>query len=106
MSLDVYLTNEVEVYDANITHNLGEMARAAGIYYQLWRPEDVNVRTAGELIEPLRQGLFLLKTQSDVFKNYNARNKGWGEYKDLVVFVEDYLQACIENPEAAICVSR
>ncbi len=29
-----------EVYSANITHNLGEMADKAGIYYALWRPEE------------------------------------------------------------------
>ena len=52
MSLDVYLTRkkwisydagntlaeeDETVYQANITHNLGKMAREAGIYEALWQ---------------------------------------------------------------------
>lgn len=45
MSLDVYLkaVRPAEVFSANITHNLGAMAEAAGIYRHLWRPEEVGV---------------------------------------------------------------
>jgi hypothetical protein len=32
-----YITHDV--YDGNITHNLGRMADMAGIYYALWRPD-------------------------------------------------------------------
>ena len=31
-------TDREVLYDANITHNLGEMAKKAGIYEALWRP--------------------------------------------------------------------
>lgn len=30
----------------------------------------------------------------------------WGHYEGLVSFVERYLNACIENPEAIVKVSR
>ena len=30
-----------EVYSANITHNLGGMAREGGIYQACWRPEEI-----------------------------------------------------------------
>jgi hypothetical protein len=33
----------LEVFDYNITHNLGEMAKAAGIYMELWRPEEIGI---------------------------------------------------------------
>jgi len=48
MSLDVYLmkTMPTSVYDANITHNLGAMAEAAGIYKHLWRPEEIGITKA------------------------------------------------------------
>lgn len=44
MSLDVYLTavRPTEVFSANITHNLGEMADKAGIYKACWRPEEIG----------------------------------------------------------------
>lgn len=59
MSLDVYLRldNGNEVYDANITHNLNTMAEEAGIYKHLWRPEELGITKAKDLIEPLAEGL-------------------------------------------------
>jgi hypothetical protein len=39
-----------EVYSANITHNLGKMADEAGVYEALWRPEEIGVKTAFDLI--------------------------------------------------------
>lgn len=70
MSLDVYLTGATttkpcvcpqcdnaheyesveQLYWANITHNLNSMAGAAGIYQHLWRPEEVGVTKARQLI--------------------------------------------------------
>jgi hypothetical protein len=48
MSLDVYLTaiRPTTVFDLNITHNLGEMARQANLYQCLWRPEEVPITHA------------------------------------------------------------
>jgi hypothetical protein len=107
MSLDVYLTaiRPKTVYDANITHNLGAMAKEAGIYQHLWRPEELGITHAQALIEPLTVGLALLKSDEPRFSKFNASN-GWGMYEHFVPFVEKYLQACIENPDAEIRVSR
>ncbi len=110
MSLDVYLTEGLmesgyEVYSANITHNLGNMANHAGIYQHLWRPDEIGVTVAGQLIEPLREGLDLLRSDPEHFKQFNADN-GWGLYEHFVPFVENYLNACIENPTARVGVSR
>lgn len=107
MSLDVYLTvtKPVEVYDANITHNLNKMAEAAGIYKHLWRPDEIGVTKARELIEPLTVGLAKLKADPDHFEQFNSPN-GWGKYEHFVPFVAKYLAACIENPDAEVMVSR
>lgn len=107
MSLDVYLTADrpTTVYQSNITHNLGKMADMAGIYKYLWRPEEVGISKASELIEPLEQGLGLLKTFPKIYRNYDPPN-GWGNYDNLVEFVEKYLEACRENPDAVISVCR
>jgi len=107
MSLDVSLFNlpSQYVYDANITHNLAPMASAAGIYNALWHPEEINATHAKHIIEILRIGLIDLKLRGNYYVKYNAEN-GWGKYEHFVPFVEDYLNACIENPESEIIVSR
>src|SRR5687768_5996342 len=118
MSLDVYLMQKevcehcghetgdgTEVYTSNITHNLSRMADAAGIYKHLWHPDDLGIERAGELIEPLTEGLRRLKDDPAHFKQFNASN-GWGLYEHLVPWVSNYLSACKEYPNALISVSR
>lgn len=107
MSLDVslYVTQPIEVYTGNITHNLIEMAEAVSLYIPLWRPEDRGWTKASELIEPLRSGLALLQSDPYRFEKYNSKN-GWGTYYHLVQFVENYLAACEKYPDAKIEVSR
>ena len=107
MSLDVTLTavRETEVYSSNITHNLNEMAEAAGIYKHLWRPEELGITKAADLIDPLTEGLAKLLADPKKFEAFNSPN-GWGLYKNFVPFVEKYLAACRKNPYAIISVSR
>jgi hypothetical protein len=125
MSLDVYLKGKVitqqcqcsvcgnlhnhsfreELFEATITHNLNEMAEEAGIYQYLWRPEELNVTRAAQLIDPLLKGLGNLKSNPDHYKEFNPKN-GWGTYEILVEFVSNYLDACMEHPEALVEVSR
>jgi hypothetical protein len=100
-----HVGGDEEVYSANITHNLGEMAQAAGIYRILWRPDEIGITKAAELIEPLTEGLARLKADPDHFEQFNAPN-GWGLYKHFVPFVEGYLEACKEHPEADVSVCR
>lgn len=93
------------VFSYNITHNLSTMADKAGLYTYLWRPEEFNVTKAWELIAPLESGLEILKSDPVRFRQYNPEN-GWGTYEGLVEFVEAYLAACREHPDAVISVSR
>jgi hypothetical protein len=114
-----------ELYWANITHNLGEMADKAGIYEALWRPhrlkegynipekdhetewkfEEENPSTAKDIIPLLEKGLADLKERPEYFEQFNSPN-GWGTYKYFVPFVENYLKACKEYPDAIISVDR
>lgn len=107
MSLDVYLeaVRPTEVYWRNITHNLTTMADEAGIYAAIWRPEDIGVKKAADLIGELTNGLDLLESDPERFKKFNPEN-GWGDYRALVDFVKGYLQACKEKPDADVRVSR
>jgi hypothetical protein len=110
MSLDVSLTRIVterkEVYTRNITHNLNTMAEAAGIYKACWRPEELFASPkAYQLIPLLEEGLAKLKANPEYYKTFNATN-GWGIYEDFVLFVEDYLYACKEDPDADVEADR
>jgi hypothetical protein len=122
MSLDVYLQSPEErekfcphccntspyrdtFYERNITHNLAQMAEEAGIYKHLWRPDEIGITQASQLIEPLREGLDKLKCFPERFKPFNPEN-GWGDYEGLLDFVSEYLRACIQYPDAIAKVSR
>ena len=109
MSLDVTLIGkkvmEVNCYDANINHNLAEMADKAGIYKHLWRPEEIGITKAHELVKPLSEGLSKLKSNPEYYKTFNPPN-GWGTYEGLIKFIEDYIVACVDYPDANIEISR
>jgi hypothetical protein len=107
MSLDVTLRRMqmTEVFDANITHNLNKMAQEAGIYKHLWHPDQVGISKAEQLIGPLEEGLAVLKADPTRFKAFDAPN-GWGKYELFIPFVEKYLAACREYPDAEVHASR
>ena len=115
MSLDVYLMlyvdaggpekEEIELFSANITHNLNEMAEEAGIYNACWRPEEIGVKLAGDIAGLLEVGLTYLKARPEHFKKFDSPN-GWGKYEHFVPWVEKYLEACKRFPKATIVVSR
>ena len=94
-----------EVYSANITHNLNTMAQEAGVYEALWRPEEIGVAFAFELIVPLETGLKTLVGDPEQFEKFNPAN-GWGDYNGLVNFIRGYLDACKKYPRAKVSVWR
>jgi hypothetical protein len=93
------------VFEANITSNLGRMADAVGIYMALWRPDEIGITKANQLIEPLTEGLKQMESDPKKFKAFNPSN-GWGSYDDFVPWLRRYLNACIEYPEADVSASR
>lgn len=103
MSLDVYLVNRV--FALGITHNLGPMAKEAGIYQHLWEPQELGISVARDLIVPLAEGLKMLESDPPRFEALNPGN-GWGTYNNLCDFVRDYLAACRMFPDSLIEVSR
>jgi hypothetical protein len=125
MSLNVYLTGKTsevqcvcaqcghehtrketeELYSASVTHNLKPMAEEAGVYTHLWHPDEIGISKAGQLIEPLRAALALVKANPRRFRKHSAKN-GWGVYENFVPWIEAYLVACEEHPDANVHVSR
>ena len=94
-----------ELYNCHITHNLNMMATEANLYIALWRPEELQVKTAADLLPILKSGLLMLKSDPNKFKKLNQKD-GFGTYDQLVRFVGNYIKACEDHPGATISVSR
>jgi hypothetical protein len=113
MSLDVDLmvVQPVSVYSANITHNLGKMASHVDVgdgltlYQILWRPDEIPLTNAKQLIVYLAAGMNVLLDDADRLREFNPEN-GWGNYESLLMFTRNYLVACMETPDAALSISR
>jgi len=113
MSLDVYLYTpkcehcglSYDLYSANITHNLADMAREAGIYGVVWHPEKNGITKAKQLIEPLTKAISDMEANPSRFEKFNSEN-GWGLYVNFLPWLKKYLEACIAESEASVSVSR
>jgi hypothetical protein len=126
MSLDIYLKDPVErkkvcfcsecdnehevsylqsIGSFNITHNLGKMAEAAGLYESVWRPDEYGIEFACQMIGTLESGLEKLEADPDKYKAYNPPN-GWGSYEGLCKVLREYLEVCRKHPNAEIKVCR
>jgi len=113
MSLDVDLmvTKPVSVYSGNITHNLNSMAAAVvlsnglTLYQILWRPDEHGLKFASEISELLDKAWNILLADPEKYKKYDPPN-GWGSYDGLCNFVYRYRNACWDNPDAELRVSR
>ena len=117
----------VELYSSNITHNLTAMAEKVGIYKALWRPyrltdsynednfkdnydaeyeyEQSQIIHAKDVSSIIEEGLKKLKDKPEYYKQFDSEN-GWGLYIHFVPFVEKYLKALKEYPNAIINVDR
>jgi len=93
--------NEIEVFDANITHNLNKMASEAGIYEALWHPDRLGAVYAKDIIPVLLAGYNELVENPETYKVFNNPD-GWGMYEHFVPFVKKVLDACVQYPSAKI----
>lgn len=85
----------------NITHNLGEMASNipvgdSTLYMACWRPEEIGIKTAGELLPLIIEGLHYMIDHRKELEKYNSPN-GWGTYNGFMKFLLNYKQALEDN---------
>lgn len=92
---------EARFSSLNITHNLNNMAKAVGLYEVLWRPEEIGITTASQMIAPLEKGIKELEANPDKYKVFNPSN-GFGSYEDFIDFCKSVLHKCYEYPDAVI----
>lgn len=93
-----------EVFWANITHNLNKMADKAGLYEFMWGVLESGLDSPKYVAPYLKEGLRKLKANPDYFRQFEGSDIGAYEY--LVAFVEKYIEACEDYPDATIDVSR
>lgn len=107
MSLDIYLSvvQREDIYSTNITHNLTPMAKAAGLYAPLWRPEECGIISAEQLADAIRPGYIELKNNREKYEKFEGTD-GWGSYPHFLKFVSALLLKCEEHPEADVTCSR
>lgn len=103
MSLDIWLTAQVEAEVAckNITHNLSEMWKEAGIYDALYKSEG---KTANEILPTLETGLQLMIANPESFQQFNSPN-GWGLYKSAIPWLSDLIVEFKKHPDGVIGIS-
>ena len=111
MSLDLYFDSPLCVHcgqggnrtSFNITHNLTDMAEAAGVYSGLWRPNENGITKAGQLVPILTEGLTRLKANPVHYHTFDSPN-GWGTYDNFVSFVTKVLEHCEAHPNDLVSV--
>ena len=122
MSLDISLHQQAcyntEVYTANITHNLGSMAKSVlcfgvenhekvkyiTLYDILWHGSGQSAKVIAPMLVVGLQELGLDNSDYD-WTQFNPGN-GWGDYDLLVLFTENLLEACRMYPETTLYCHR
>lgn len=96
---------ENKLYTRYVTHNLGKMAQELGIYEYLWRPEEVGVVQAKQLIKPLGVAIDNIRDRKAHYRTFNPPN-GFGTMDGFIDFMIDYLKACRTYPNAFVDACR
>ena len=89
--------SKLNPFDAELLVMIGDIAKS--------QPEENGITTAEQLIEPLEKAIADMKARPEYYEQFNSPN-GWGTYKDFVPWLEKYLAACKEYPDAVVEVSR
>lgn len=89
---------EVELFWRHMTHKGRDIAIEAGLYKPIWRPGELGVQYANELIGYLTKGLEVLQVM-------DKRSPSSALPMMIIGFVEEYLEACKEYPIARVRVT-
>lgn len=101
MSLWVYLGT----WERNITHNYGSMANVLGCYEAIWRPEEIGISQAKEIVPFLEKAIVEFDSKIGLL-NQEVPENGWGDTDGFKEFLDDYLCECKKHPELKVSISR
>jgi len=106
MGLDLHFSeHDVEVFHGHTTHNVVPMAKEAGAYHLLWRPDEVPITTAGQLTDPLLVARAVMQHDPARFAARNAPN-GAGTVSDWTAFLHCVAEASTTWPAATVRATR
>ena len=101
LPVDAWDDGREVVFERNITHNLNRMAKIAGVYEAMWRPEEIGAHKADDLSQALPKGFIFMIDNREECEALNPEN-GWGNYEGLLNVILDYLKACNKYPDAKV----
>ena len=103
MGLDISFVKSVpsSVLELSIPRHLDEMAREAGVYWEIWHADRHD--NAAAILPMLEKGLKNLKQSPDRFKKLNHPD-GYVNYSLLVEFIEKMIKGCKDHPDARVNV--
>lgn len=101
LDFDIVILDEI-VVSKNITHNLGQMWKEAGIYDALYMSEG---KKAEEILPVLKEGLNKMIDDPIKYKAFDAPN-GWGEYRDALPWLTELIAEIREYPDGIISISK
>lgn len=104
MSIDFSLmeTQPTEIFSRNATHNLNKMWKKAGIYDEVYNSEG---KEAYKVVKALKVGLQKMVENPEEYQEL-APSNGWGTYEGALSFLNDIIEACENNPNAEISISK
>lgn len=106
MSLDITLTDvfvepPVQLESLNITNNLIDFAIALNCYECIWKPKNLNIITAYQLLPHLYEAYYNVIKYGDIYLSLLPKN-GWGTKEQFLNFIDQYIEACITYPNTLI----
>lgn len=111
MALRGYGEAVEDSWSANVTHNMGPMARnvpvrTTTLYMAVWRPDELFKRpTTDDILPMLNDGIAYMASHKEALEKFNPEN-GWGSYKSFLPWLRTYREMCEDNPGCLITVSR
>jgi hypothetical protein len=109
MSYDISLVFDVgskryrPVEVGNYTSNIRDMLNVAfdGDYWV----DFVYEKVAKDALPAIEHAIFRMEETPSRFEGMNPQN-GWGSYKGVLMFMKQFRQCCIENPDLIIEVDK
>ena len=111
-------TFEAKEWRANVTHNMGDMAKhipvcvkyrkkifGGKLYDYVWRPDENGNPSTSPMRKILVNVIAYMLNNRNVLLAYNPSN-GWGSYDSFLQWLISYKEACEDNPGRKISVDR
>jgi hypothetical protein len=98
LDLDLMVVRPTSVFSTNMTHNVTNMWREAGVYDALYMSQG---KLAGDFVRVLDAGVVDMSTHPEKYRPMSDP-EGWGTYAQAFTWLKEVRDAFKENPDATI----